>query len=90
MPLESNSLETSAPVFDGNVYITGGKVVIDGGYITVVQSPKTRNELIISVAQSLYANTAFDVVNMSPENISALCIKRAESFVDVVQKLKYI
>jgi ABC-type uncharacterized transport system ATPase component len=90
MALESNSLETSAPVFDGNVYIKGGKVIIDGGYINVIQQPKTRNELVISVAQNLYANTAFDMVQMSPENISALCIKRAEAFVNVAQKLKYI
>ena len=90
MPLESNSLETSAPVFDGNVYVTGGKVIVDGGYINVKQLPKTRNELIVSVAQNLYANTAFDMVQMTPENIAALCIRRAEAFVDVVQKSKYI
>lgn len=85
-----NGGSTTTQVFDGNVNIESGKITIQGGTISISELPKSKNALILDIAKTLYANTAFDQVKMSPANISALCIKRAEAFANIAKKLNYI
>lgn len=85
-----NGGSTTTQVFDGNVNIESGKITIQGGTISISELPKSKNALVLDIAKTLYTNTAFDQVEMSPANISALCIKRAEAFVNIAKKLNYI